>query len=85
MVENQVRGSYKDYVIIAGYRLIEWTETVDIRNDQGTVGVEGTVLIHKRRLAAVIGPEAAARYWKPGIGRVQTGAQNIRRTNAVRR
>lgn len=71
MVANKVKGKYKDYVIIAGNRLIDWVASYDIikTDEDGSVksaGVDGMALIHKRNLSNIIGEEMASKFWRNG-------------------
>lgn len=71
MVEDKIKGNFKDYVIISGNRLINWKGSFEIHLDEGvTTGVNGVALIHKNKLHNVIGEEEAARFWHPQFGRL---------------
>lgn len=61
-----IRGNVKDYVVIAGYRIMDYQGSFDIRKDDGsgeTVGIEGIRLVHKRELHSVVGESLAAHFW----------------------
>jgi hypothetical protein len=76
-------GSYKDYVVIAGNRLVDWRGSYDIKRaeDSKSVGIpDGVALIHKRKLKNVIGDGAAKMFWRPGVGRV--GSRSPRKPEA---
>jgi len=67
-------GHYKDFVVIANQRLIDWYGSWDIHNQNGEpVGVDGVALIHKSQLAKYVGEELASKFWKRGIGRIRNG------------
>jgi hypothetical protein len=71
MASTKVKGHYKDYVIIAGKRLMDWRGSFDLIADDGkTIGINGMALLHKSKLEKVIGPEMARNFWHAGIGRV---------------
>ena len=71
MLSSNIRGNFKDYVVIAGKRVIDWLGSYDIvkEEDGSTLGIEGIGLIHKSKLNNLIGAELAAYFWKQGIGR----------------
>jgi hypothetical protein len=51
MDEGKVKGSYKDYVVLAGNRLIDWQDSWDMYQSNGeSIGVDGVTLMHKARL-----------------------------------
>jgi hypothetical protein len=71
MIEHKVGGHYKDYVVIAGKCLMDWRGSFNMLADDGkTVGVNGMALVHKSKLASVVGADTAKLFWRPGIGRV---------------
>ncbi len=72
MVQDKVKGSWKDYVIITGNRLLNGNgRSFEIKLEEGaTTGVDAVALVHKRKLVNVIGPDEAARFWHPQLGRV---------------
>jgi hypothetical protein len=64
MAQKEVKGTYKDYVLIASNRLIDWTDSWDMYNEQSnTVGVDGVRLVHKNSVHKFIGPKFAERFW----------------------
>lgn len=71
MKAEKVRGNPKDYVVLAGYRLIDWSGEFDLHSqaDGGTVGVEGIALLHKSRLEPVLGAELADHFWSRKLRR----------------
>lgn len=75
MVAESVKGNHKDYVIIAGNRLVDWQGSYDIvrSSDGKTMGVDGMALIHKSRLSPIVGDELAKHFWRSGVGRVYHG------------
>jgi len=71
MVESKVKGHWKDFVVIAGKRLMDWRGSYDMTAEDGkSIGVDGMVIIHKSKLAKVVGEETALNFWRPGIGRI---------------
>jgi len=71
MAKRKVRGNYKDFVVIAGNRLVDWTESWDIFSPAGdAVGFEGVVLLHKSGLKDVVGGKLASKMWRPKFGRI---------------
>lgn len=84
MTSRQVKGSFKDYVIIAGNRMIDWVESWDVFTPSGDpLGIEGVVLIHKSKLDTVIDSKFAEKFWHPKHGRVAP-RQAIRNPNEAR-
>ena len=74
MHSQNVRGNPKDWTIIAGYRLVDYYGSYDIRLEDGrTTGTKSVVLVHKRNLHKFIGAEMAVKFWRRGIGRVRDG------------
>ena len=66
MQTKGIRGNVKDYVVIAGYRIMDFQGSFDIRKDDGsgeTVGIDGIRLVHKRELHTVVGESLAAHFW----------------------
>lgn len=78
MISEKVNGDFKDYVVLVGKRLVDWQGSYDmIREADGkSVGVDGMALVHKSKLAPVIGDELAKHFWRPGIGRVFHGGNS---------
>lgn len=70
MVAHKVKGNHKDFVIIVGSKLMDWTGTYDIRQRDKPVEARAMALIHKSKLRNVIGPELAGVFWRRGLGRV---------------
>ena len=71
MKAHKVNGNFKDYVVIVGNRLIDYRRSFDITlDDEGTLGVDGIALVHKRKLKNIIGEKAAAQLWHPIFGRI---------------
>jgi len=69
MEAEKVGGSYKDYVLITGNRLIDYQGSYDIMFKDGK-GVGEMILVHKRKLAAILPEDFAARFWHPKLGRL---------------
>lgn len=85
MAKRGVKGNYKDYVVIAGTRLIDWIESWDIFNSQGEpMGFDGVVLYHKSRLPDILDEKFTARFWNKKLGRRVTPTQQERNPNAAR-
>jgi len=78
MLANKVKGDYRDHVIIAGARLIDWKGSYDIRreDDGKTVGVNGMAIVHKAKLANIIGEEMASNFWG-SVGRVGDKSRTV--------
>ena len=73
MFNQKIRGNYKDFVVLAGKRLVDWQDSYDMVTEEGkTVGVQNMALVHKSKLANIVGLELAGRFWRPGIGRINT-------------
>jgi len=69
MARQGVKGSYKDYVLLAGNRLVDWTGSWDIMSPGGNpVGYEGVVLLHKSKMRGVIDSPLVERLWHPTLG-----------------
>lgn len=76
MMSENVRGNYKDFVVVAGRRLFDWQGSYDMRRESDGVSVGlpcGTALIHKSKLTDIIGEELARHFWRPRVGRVFHG------------
>lgn len=65
---TKTRGNPRDYVLISGARLIDHTGAYDLIARDGTVGVNGVALVHKRRLHKLVGEELAALFWRRRFG-----------------
>lgn len=86
MDKKRVKGNYKDYVVIASTRLIDWIEAWDIFNSQGEpMGFDGVVLHHKSKLAGMLDEKFATRFWNKKLGRRVTPTQKQRNPEAARR
>lgn len=79
MLANRVKGNYKDFVIIAGDRLMDWAGSYDMLNDGKKVIAQAVALIHKSKLANVIGAEPARAFWRPTLGRVNTNKPMVKK------
>lgn len=75
MSQSGLKGNYKDHVILAGKRLVDWQGSYDLVRevDGKTVGMDGMAIIHKSKLEALLGSELARDFWRSGIGRVNRG------------
>jgi hypothetical protein len=65
-----VKGKYKDHVIFVGDMMLDWLGTYGmVVNGKSQISVsDGSVLlVHKSRLRAIVGEEAAKRFWSHGI------------------
>lgn len=76
MVANKVKGNYKDMVLFVGDRMLDQYGTYNLtRKETGEeAGAPSTAiaLVHKSKLASVLGEEQGARFWD---------AKHRRRTN----
>ena len=71
MIEEKIKGNYKDYVIIIGDQLLDWRRTMTMKTTEGaSVGVNQPVLVHKSKLKNIISQEAAETFWHPRYGRL---------------
>lgn len=70
---EKMRGNAKDYVVVSGSSLLDFDGTYEMRLDDAKLKVPSVALVHKRNLRKIIGDEQAARFWKPGYGRVRSG------------
>lgn len=71
MFTQKIKGNWKDYVVLAGKRLIDWQGSYDLVTEDGkTVGVKNMALVHKSKLANLVGAQLARQFWRPGVGRV---------------
>jgi hypothetical protein len=81
MKSKNVKGKYKDYVLIIGSRLIDWLDSYEIaiEVEEGTksFGVDGIALVHKRKLKNLLGEDAASKFWKNGM-RTNLGVERRR-------
>lgn len=93
MLANRVKGNHKDYVIITGSRLMDWSGSYDIRHSADGKIVQApasaVALIHKSKLRNVIGEEAASAFWRTSFGRVPPSVtlqqMNIRSSGNLRK
>jgi hypothetical protein len=70
MKSERVRGNPKDYVVLAGFRVIDWAGEFDVHaDDGGTVGINGIALIHKKNLEPVLGEKFANQFWSKTLRR----------------
>jgi len=87
MLANKVKGRFKDYVVIAGTRLMDWLGSYDIlhESEEGlkAAGINGMALIHKSKLVNIIGAEMAAQFWRNGR-RTNFGVESRRRSCATK-
>lgn len=73
MFTQNIKGNYKDYVVLAGKRLIDWQGSYDMVTEEGkTVGVQNMALVHKSKLHKIVGEQLASHFWRRGIGRINT-------------
>lgn len=78
MIAHKVNGNFRDYVIFSGDAFIDWLGTYKaVAEDGNPIRVEGTALIHKKKLKNLVGDKAAKKFWHPVFGRV--GAEKVRR------
>lgn len=70
MVAHKVKGNFKDFVVITGSKLMDWSGNYDFKRDGRAVEARVVALVHKQGLAAVIGPKLAGAFWRPSLGRV---------------
>lgn len=69
MRESKVKGNYRDYVLFVGNRMLDVYGTYDVtRSDDGKPS-KMIALVHKAKLAAVLGPEVGARFWHAKFGK----------------
>jgi hypothetical protein len=82
--QRKVKGNYKDFMVIAGNRIIDWTGSWDVFNDKGEpTGHDGVILVHKSKIHTIVGEQFARRFWHPRLGRIHP-TQKERNPNAVR-
>lgn len=77
MVSSKVKGTFKDFVIMADNRIIDWRGSYNMLHPENgaPVSVKGLVLIHKSKLRNVIGAELAKQFWHPVLGRRSPAVQ----------
>jgi hypothetical protein len=87
MAANKVKGKFKDYVVIAGVRLIDWLGSYDILHESEdglkAAGINGMALVHKSKLRNIIGEKMAAQFWRNGR-RTNFGVESRRRGCATK-
>lgn len=70
MLSRNVKGKYKDYVIINGSRMIDWLGTYEMivveKNMMESLKINGIALIHKSNLHKLLGKETASKFWTCG-------------------
>jgi hypothetical protein len=65
----QVKGFYKDFVVIVGRRLVDWTGSWDMYGSDGqSIGIEGVKLLHKSKLKGLIEGPLLDKLWHPTLG-----------------
>jgi len=70
MKSEGVKGSFKDYVVLAGARLVDWQGSHNIVTlDEKRIGVNGVALVHKKNLKNFLPTEIAETFWHPKLGR----------------
>ena len=70
MKQKGVKGNFKDWVIIAGRRLVDWLGSHAIIGDEADdEKLEGMKLVRKDKLHKFIGAEWAAKFWDPKMRR----------------
>jgi len=74
MEAGNKKGNPKNFVVLIGERLIDWTGVIEIiGNDEGFEPSPGMRLVHKRDLHKYIGARQAALFWNKRAGvRVST-------------
>lgn len=78
MAINGTSGHYKDFVVLANQRLVDWSGSWDLHDQNGDpIGVEGVVLIHKSQLEQYVGEDLASKFWKRGIGRISNASGKL--------
>lgn len=86
MIASKVKGKFKDYVVLAGNRIMDWLGSYDVlkQTEDGikSVGFHGMALIHKSKLRNVIG-EQADLFWRNGR-RTNYGVESRRQRCATR-
>ena len=78
MHSEKIRGNVKDHVVLSGSSLLDCEGTFEMRHTdeeggEGRLTVPAVCIVHKRKLHKIIGDKQAARFWKPGFGRVKHG------------
>lgn len=63
MKSKGVKGSYKDFALVAGSCVVDWTGTYP-----AGVETKGVQLVHKGRLVDVVDEETAERFWCKATG-----------------
>jgi hypothetical protein len=87
MSERKIKGNYKDYVLILDHVLMDWLGEYNMAismdgEEIKRVTINGMALVHKNRLAAVLGEEVGKAFWQCGM-RTNLGVES-RRTRCVR-
>lgn len=86
MVAREVKGDYRDFVMITGARLVDWMGSWDIFNSAGDpMGFEGVLLVHKSKLGDIVDERFADKFWDRKLKRRVIPSQSERNPNAARR
>lgn len=86
MVAREVKGDYRDFVMITGARLVDWLGSWDIFNSAGEpMGFEGVLLVHKSKLGTIVNDKFADKFWDQRLKRRVIPSQAERNPNAARR
>jgi len=69
MLGNKVKGNYKDHVLFVGDRMMDQYGAYNLarKSDGDKAGVPPSAicLVHKSKLATLLGEEQGARFWDP--------------------
>lgn len=85
MEMRDIKGSYKDFVILSGSKLVDAHGSWDIFSPDGApLGVEGVALVHKSNLSKLVGEKFASRFWNSKINTRVPPTQDESNKNAVR-
>ena len=75
MRSRNVKGDYREYVVLTGNSLVDWKGSHTLSTSDGKViGVKEMALVHKRNLKNFLPSEIAERFWHPKLGTL--GAKN---------
>lgn len=77
---TKAKGSFKDYVLITGSRMIDYRNSYNIMIENKTEN-NNIYLLHKSKLKNLIGKEEALKFWHPKIGRLADVKEGKKKEN----
>lgn len=73
MFERNVKGDYRDYIVLSGTRLYHYFGIMELSNPDGkefSVGKTQMLLVHKKEMRKFFSEETSLKFWHPKLGRL---------------